>query len=344
MTSGVLTATGTSDRRHGGSGRASPALRIDAIDARSIRRLVHAFMASRSSRTQIAYRSDLAMFAAFVATRDTAASDAGEIDDASDVGAAARLLLSQSQGAANALVLDYRNALLKKGLASSTVARRLAAIRSFVKFARIRGLVVWSLDVAAPKVVSYRDTRGPGGRIVHAMLDAASKRTDAKGLRDMALLRLALDLGLRRGELVSLDRSHVALADAALHVLGKGHAERERLSLPPTSLEAVAAWIHVRGDAPGALFTNVDRGHNGERLTGTAVYLIVRALGALVGANVRPHGLRHAAITAALDATSGDVRQVQRFSRHHDIRVLGLYDDARRDVAFDVARRVAKGW
>jgi hypothetical protein len=56
---------------------------------------------------------------------------------------------------------------------------------------------------------------------------------------------------------------------------------------------------------------------------------------------VRPHGLRHEAITSALDKTNGDVRTVQRFSRHADTRTVLLYDDRRRDVAGDVAKLVA---
>jgi integrase/recombinase XerC len=67
---------------------------------------------------------------------------------------------------------------------------------------------------------------------------------------------------------------------------------------------------------------------------------MVRALGIGVGLSVRPHGLRHAAITAALDLT-GDLRAVQRFSRHKDVRTLTVYDDNRQDLGGDVARRVA---
>ena len=55
----------------------------------------------------------------------------------------------------------------------------------------------------------------------------------------------------------------------------------------------------------------------------------------------RPHGLRHAAITEALNLTKGDVRRVQRFSRHKDVRVLNRYDDNREDLGGEVARLVS---
>jgi integrase/recombinase XerC len=51
--------------------------------------------------------------------------------------------------------------------------------------------------------------------------------------------------------------------------------------------------------------------------------------------------LRHAAVTAALDLTGGDIRAVQRFSRHRDVRVIERYDDSRQDLAGDVAREAA---
>jgi integrase/recombinase XerC len=69
----------------------------------------------------------------------------------------------------------------------------------------------------------------------------------------------------------------------------------------------------------------------------------VGGLGTKAGLTVRPHGLRHLAITSALDLTKGDVRAVQKFSRHRDMRVLNTYDDNRRDLAGDVARLVAAG-
>src|SRR5262249_29404237 len=87
---------------------------------------------------------------------------------------------------------------------------------------------------------------------------------------------------------------------------------------------------------------SINRAKKGDgRLTGSALYQIVRRLGAAVGLKTGPHALRHSAITDALDLTGGDVRAVQRFSRHKDLRTLMIYDDRRTDVAGDVARKVA---
>ena len=92
---------------------------------------------------------------------------------------------------------------------------------------------------------------------------------------------------------------------------------------------------------PGPLFVNFDRAGKGQRLTGAAVYHIVGWLGAKAGLTVRPQGLRHLAITTALERTNGDMRAVAKFSRHKDLRTLSRYRDNRPDLAGKVASLVA---
>jgi integrase/recombinase XerC len=113
------------------------------------------------------------------------------------------------------------------------------------------------------------------------------------------------------------------------------------MTLPAPTKTALEAWLEARGTDDGPLFVNFDRAGKGGRLTGSAVYFIVRGLGTRAGVTVRSHGLRNLAITSALDLTKGDVRAVQKFSRHKDVRVLNTYDDNRQDLAGDVARLAA---
>jgi integrase/recombinase XerC len=151
------------------------------------------------------------------------------------------------------------------------------------------------------------------------------------------------DLGLRRGECVALDLGDVSLEThpATVSIIGKGRTEPERLTLPPKPREALREWIAARGNEPGPLFVRLDPGSRtaGERLTGDAVCRMVRSLSRRAGLNVeaRPHGLRHQGITRLLDLVKGDVRKVQRFSRHAKLETLMRYDDARRDDAGNLA-------
>jgi integrase/recombinase XerC len=91
-------------------------------------------------------------------------------------------------------------------LAPATVARRIAALRSVVKLARTLGRITWAIDIPSPRAEAYRDTRGPGLAGWKAMLAAVKKQAATpKGKRDLSLLRLMHDLGLRRGEVVALE-------------------------------------------------------------------------------------------------------------------------------------------
>lgn len=289
--------------------------------------LVASFLAGRNARTLRAYRADLEDFRAFL--------------KASDVDEAARILLSRGHGEANALVLAYRADLVERGLQSATVNRRLAAVRSLVKLARTLGMIPWSLEVENLKTQAYRDTRGPGRQGFRRLMEEAGTRTDGKALRDRAALRLLHDLALRRAEVVNLDLADVNLSAGTVSVRGKGRTQKELLTLPEPTKAALVDWIGARGTEAGPLFLNFDRAGKGGRLTGTGLYLVVRDLGRKIGLTIRPHGLRHAGITEALDLTNGNLRAVQRYSRHRDLRILNIYDDNRTDLGGDVARLVA---
>ena len=291
------------------------------------RRLVEAFLSGRNARTIEAYGQDLQDFRAFVG--------------AETLDAAAGALLGRSHGEANALALAYKTHLVERKLTAATVNRRLAALRSLAKLSRTLGMVSWALEVQSMKGESYRDTRGPGRGSVRRMLERLDARLDAKGRRDRALLRLLFDLALRRGEAVSLDLEHLDLEAGTVAVLGKGRQGRAKVTLPDATKAALSTWVAVRGKAAGALFVSLDRASHGHRLTGRAVYKVVRELGEDLDLRVRPHGLRHAAITEALELTGGNVRAVQRFSRHLDLRVLTVYDDNRADLAGEVAALVS---
>jgi integrase/recombinase XerC len=104
---------------------AKPILYCDT--GNNLQPLLALFLAGRSSKTLIAYRCDLKHFRAFIGALTP--------EDA------VRQLLGSGQGEGHALVLRYRAALIESGLSSATINRRLAALRSLVKLARLLGFV-----------------------------------------------------------------------------------------------------------------------------------------------------------------------------------------------------------
>jgi len=229
------------------------------------------------------------------------------------------------------------------GMAEATINRRLAAIRSLLKFAYRMGLCETdgrSL-VDSEKSRAYRDTRGITPDKVRKLLKLPAKQYGAKsvhGLRDTAILLLLCQNVLRRAELVSLNVGDFSAEECALWIVGKGRgSEKERVTLDGATAEAILAYLVAADHAgdKGPLFRNLDRNPAtaGGRLTADALYKLVGSYGAHIGVpNLTPHKLRHTGITAYLDATNGDVRGAKRLSRHSKYETLNLYDDNRADL------------
>lgn len=305
--------------------RAAPA--AGEID---VERLLRAFLAGRNANTRQAYATDLEAFRQYLG--------------ATTPSAAVERFLFNGHGQANALALDYRGSLTDRGLSSASVNRHLASLRSLVKVARLFGMVPWTLEVPNLRVQPYRDTRGPGREGFIAMISHLAERGDAKGVRDIAILRLLFERALRCNEACLLDMADVDFSRSSVNVLGKGRTEKEWLTIAPSTLKAIQDWVRLRGDRSGPLFHRVNRngsfGHGTGRLTRMGIFRAVREAGAFVGLKTRPHGLRHAAITDALDRGE-PIRSVQRFSRHKDFTTLLIYDDNRTDMGGVVARAIS---
>lgn len=274
--------------------------------------------------TRLAYRKGLSEFASYLG-----------IPDAQSVVAH---IAGLKHGDANAIVFEYRSHLLKRELENSTVNLRIAAIKFGVKLARIMGFISWSLDVETLKVESYRDTKGPGEGLIATLDQKLAGQPDPISIRNRAILNLLYNQGLRRGEVVSLDLEHVEFDKNRLMVLGKARSGREASTMTAGTALTMKNWLSVRGDQPGPLFLSLDRASAGNRLTGKSIYEIIRDYGL-----ERPHGVRHSAITDALDKSNGDIRSVMRFSRHKDPKVLMKYDDNRRDLGGDMANLIDLG-
>jgi integrase/recombinase XerC len=255
----------------------------------------------------------------------------------------------------------------ERPLSAATQAGYLNAVRAFVRYLERTHLIAWRLHTKVPAPAPYRDTRGPDRDVVRRLLlEAGRARDPRQGARDLALFSLYADWALRVSEPLGLDVEDVELdaagAPVAIWVLGKGREARERFSLPPATSAALASWLRVRATlADGSrrlssggrpLFVALDSGAGRpgrggaerppvQRLTRFAVNDRLHRLAHAIGvARLTPHMLRHSAITAALDS-GASIRDVQRFSRHADPRVVLRYDDNRQDIAGQLAARLS---
>ena len=251
-----------------------------------------------SENTRRAYACEISAFAAFAGRENVAE--------------AVSHFLALEDGQAHAVADAWRAQKLEGGLSPASINRSMSALNSLVRSARRHGLTSLRLEAKGVKSKPYRDTKGPGVRGVQNMLAVAQEQRPEKAARDAAILRIAYGLGLRRGEIASLNIGNLDLAAGTLSVLGKGRTEREKMTLPSNVKSALAAWLAVRGSAdPSApLFIAMDNHFFGGRISGSGIYHVIRSqLGARAGVKARPHGLRHTAITAASMRSMGIIER-----------------------------------
>jgi integrase/recombinase XerD len=229
----------------------------------------------------------------------------------------------------------------------SSIARALAAVRSFHRFCVEEGLLDDdpSGDVGAPRV-----PQGIPKALTEAEVDALLGAVPGDGprpRRDRAILELLYAGGLRISELVGLDLGDVDLYDGLVRVLGKGAKERV-VPLGRSAREAVGDYLTTgRPELAGrqreaALFLNA----RGGRLTRQGAWLIVRAAGDRAGLQGRlfPHVLRHSCATHMLDR-GADIRVVQELLGHASLSTTQVYTKVspeRLRAVYDAAHPRAK--
>lgn len=282
---------------------------------------------ARSPATRRTYESNLIRF-----FRD----EMGTAPDQASV----QIFLSQSAPELAMQLAVHAAKMRESGSAASSINIRLASIRALITTGYRFGFCAVDSKglVDSEKAQTYRDTRGPELATIQKLL-ALPDRTTLRGKRDYALLRLLTDNALRRAEVCALQVSDFEPAARRLAILGKGQTDKIWVTLHPGTIQAIETYLAdetyraAAGHADGALFRNCAfrASAKGGPLAGDGLDDIVRTYGAKIGLKLSPHKFRHFAITAALDKTGGDVRSVQKLSRHKKIETLMIYDDNRTD-------------
>jgi integrase/recombinase XerC len=216
-------------------------------------------------------------------------------------------------------VRAFLAALHTRGLDPVSIARKLAAVRSWFRFLRRRGLVAHNpaQPVRAPRLSRKLVSFLPIDEAV-ALMDARPSRGTA---RDAAIVELLYASGLRVSELVGLDLRDVDLTEMTVRVLGKGSKER---IVPFGAAAARALRDHLDGGRQGA--GAVFRNRRGGRLTVRSVHTIVRrhARAAGIVRRVSPHTLRHTFATHLLDS-GADLRMIQELLGHSRLSTTQRY-------------------
>ena len=287
-----------------------------------------------SPHTVAAYRSDLTQFLGFAADRlGKEANHLRPADIELDV------------------IRSFMAELYRQGQSRGSVARKLSALRSFVRFLRREGLI--DADPAALAVAPRREHKIPA----HLSVDEMSRLLDAPdvssvlGRRDRAILELFYASGLRLAELVALDLEDVNLPGRVVRVAGKGRKER-LVPFNTSAQKALRAWysdraqlrlLAVTGPRTRAarlggdpLFVNA----RGTRLTGRSVQRLVARHVSTCSTRfgISPHALRHSFATHLLQY-GADLRAIQELLGHVQLSTTQRYTHVNAAQLLEVYRK-----
>ncbi|MEE2705654.1 MAG: tyrosine recombinase XerC [Planctomycetota bacterium] len=222
----------------------------------------------------------------------------------------------------------YVAGLQEAGYAKTTIARRLATLRSFFRFGQREG---WT-DANPAKPL--RNPRR--GRSLPHFLSAdeigrllsAPPSNEPQGKRDRAILETMYSAGLRVSELVGLREGDLDFDGGVVRVLGKG--KRERLApIGSFAVRAIRNWLAVRklaADQPNGAAAPVFVNKFGRAITTRSVARMLEKYLKLTGLDMRtsPHTLRHSFATHLLDA-GADIRSVQELLGHKSLVTTQIY-------------------
>ncbi|RLT39096.1 MAG: site-specific tyrosine recombinase XerD [Chloroflexi bacterium] len=274
---------------------------------------LHYLSAERGSskNTTDAYRNDLVSFTKFIVVRTGAADVTPKAID-------------------RAMVIGFIADLNERAYAKATVARKVAAVKSFCAFLLDHGDIITNPTAQinsprAPKPVPKPMTTAE----VDALLAEPKKFDSAEAARDAAMLELMYATGMRVTELVSLNMNslHIDPAPAWVRCLGKGAKERTL----PVARRAIASLEGYLDDARPALLKNRPQtalfvNRRGKRLTRQGFWLILKgyAKSANIVGHVTPHTLRHSFATHLLRG-GASVRDVQELLGHANVSTTQIY-------------------
>lgn len=272
---------------------------------------------SATNLTLLGYKTDLAQFFNFLSSRYSIPKEEIEND----------LLNHRS-------VREYLTYMQEKGLSRSTMARKLAALRSFVKYLCRENILAGNpiAAVSTPK----QDKKLPKflySPEVELLMDAPDLST-ASGKRDKAILETLYAAGLRVSELVGLDINDLDFAEGFIKVRGKG--QKERIVPLGSKAKDALTWYIEKGrnflGKPDRTTSAVFLNRFGNRLSARSVRTILNNYVEDIALNQRisPHTLRHSFATHLLNG-GADLRSVQELLGHVKLSTTQIYTHLTRE-------------
>lgn len=261
-----------------------------------------------SANTVMAYRNDLTQFAEYLRKNFPANASWADIQPES--------------------IAHYAETMAANGYTSSTVARKVAALKTLLNWLKQRGMVRDDLTIKlksprvekrAPRILSEEE--------IARLFEATAKMAAPRSLRDRALLEVIYATGMRVTEAIGLRLRDIDLDTSSASTEGRGTRQRSA-PLTESAVLAVRAYIeNGRSDMLGTTETDyIFLNPLGTKLTRQAVWQLTRqhARNAGITGDITPHTLRHSRAAHMLKAGT-DIRRVQEWLGHANLATTQMY-------------------
>lgn len=262
-----------------------------------------------SNNTTAAYKNDLNQFVKFMVN-----GQYSQITDWTNV--------------TSEIVHDYVDFMKSRSYASSSVARKVAAVKSFFNYLHAHDFIEENptTDIESPRVKKRLPKTLTSEEVVR-LLEAPTHKTSPKNYRDVALLTMLYATGMRVTEVVSLHENDIDLENNILYCPGKDEQARE-LPFDKLTRDVLMDYLEkgrpylVKDQNEKAIFLN----HRGQQLTRQGLWLIIKSYAKLAKLNtaVTPHTLRHSFAAHKLESGS-NLQEVQHLLGHANISTTQIY-------------------
>lgn len=241
-------------------------------------------------------------------------------------------------------ILSYLEFLKERHYATSTVARKIAAVKSFFHYLKdkdftdsdpTKNLDSPRVDKYLPKAISVSQ--------IHKLLEQPTKHDSAEARRDEAMLGMLYATGMRVSELVALNIEDINSQEGKVICAGKGNKSRV-IPIPQEQLDSLKVYLDtarphlVNKGIESALFVN----HRGKRLTRQGFWLILKAYAHEAEIlDITPHTLRHSFAAHLLD-DGENLRRVQELLGHASISTTQIYTQLNAEPHAHIDLKIAK--
>jgi len=323
-------------------------------DKDKIERLIKYSKFNKSDSTKKSHFYSLWDFAKFLSKKENLVLD--ETSKAPEIKRMLDMFIDLEALDAKLIISEYLDDLMKTK-ATSTVATRISAIKSYIKTQKSltidskhpNGIPNWDLEFIKSPKIENKKVAGPSEEEFSQLLlvlQELENSTNYLDRRNALLCYIMAFCGFRVSEALSIDIEEIDFKKSKVLISRKGLRLKKEFYIGEILLDKIQKFINDPVTKQGPLFINQDKiNKTFSRLRRESAWRIVKNIGKKANIeNLHPHKFRHFAATEALIANSGNVYQAMKFTGHLSKKQVERYEDERQNDQLITSNKIEDKW